>query len=51
MVTDTSFYRNPHYHAPTDTIETLNIEFMAKVCEGVDRGLMALHARHGIETK
>jgi hypothetical protein len=51
MVTDTSFYRNPHYHAPTDTIETLNIEFMAKVCEGVDRGLMALQARHGIETK
>lgn len=51
MVTDTSFYRNPHYHAPTDTIETLNIEFMAKVCEGVGRGLMALQALHGIETK
>ena len=51
MVTDTSFYRNPHYHAPTDTIETLNIEFMAKVCEGAGRGLMALQALHGIETK
>lgn len=35
LVTDTSFYRNPHYHRPTDTIETLNVEFMAKVCEGV----------------
>jgi hypothetical protein len=44
MITDTSFYRNPHYHGPTDTLETLNIDFMAKVCEGVARGLMALQA-------
>jgi len=51
MVTDTSFYRNPHYHAATDTIETLNIEFMAKVCEGVARGVMALQSALGIETK
>ena len=51
MVTDTSFYRNPHYHAATDTLETLNLEFMAKVCEGVGRGVMALQAPHGIETK
>ena len=42
MITDTSFYRNPHYHGSTDTIETLDIEFMAKVCEGVVRGLSAL---------
>ncbi len=41
MVTDTSFYRNPNYHTATDTIDTLNIEFMAKVCEGVVRGVLA----------
>ena len=42
MVTDTSFYRNPHYHGATDTIETLDIDFMAKVCEGVVRGVVGL---------
>ena len=42
MVTDTSFYRNPHYHSATDTIETLDLEFMAKVCEGVVRGILGL---------
>jgi aminopeptidase YwaD len=29
MVTDTSFFRNPNYHRPTDTLETLNLNFMA----------------------
>lgn len=42
MITDTSFYRNPHYHGATDSIETLDIDFMAKVCEGVVRGVSAL---------
>jgi len=42
MITDTSFYRNPHYHGATDSIETLDIDFMVKVCEGVVRGLSAL---------
>jgi Zn-dependent M28 family amino/carboxypeptidase len=41
MITDTAFFRNPHYHRPTDTIETLNLEFMAKICEGVIRGVLA----------
>ncbi len=40
MITDTSFYRNPHYHRATDTIDTLDIEFMARVCEGVVRGVL-----------
>ena len=35
MVTDTAFYRNPHYHAPTDIPETLDYERMAKVVEGL----------------
>lgn len=42
MVTDTSFYRNPHYHGSTDSIDTLDLEFMAKVCEGVVNALIAL---------
>ena len=42
MVTDTSFFRNHHYHRSTDTLETLNFEFMAKVCEGVIRAVLAL---------
>jgi Zn-dependent M28 family amino/carboxypeptidase len=35
MVTDTSFYRNPHYHQPSDTAETLDYPFLAKVTAGV----------------
>ena len=42
MVTDTAFFRNPHYHGPTDTVETLNLDFVAKVCEGVVRGVLGL---------
>jgi Zn-dependent M28 family amino/carboxypeptidase len=35
MVTDTAFYRNPHYHEPTDLPETLDYDRMAKVVEGL----------------
>jgi hypothetical protein len=35
MVTDTAFYRNPHYHAATDLPETLDYDRMAKVVEGL----------------
>ena len=35
MVSDTSFYRNPHYHELTDTIDSLDFTAMAKVVEGV----------------
>lgn len=35
MVTDTSFLRNPHYHEPTDTPDTLDAERMAQVLEGM----------------
>lgn len=40
MITDTAFYRNPHYHSATDTLDTLDIDFMAKVCQGVIRGVV-----------
>ena len=42
MITDTSFYRNPHYHGPNDTLDTLDIDFMAKVCTGVVRAISTL---------
>jgi Zn-dependent M28 family amino/carboxypeptidase len=32
MLTDTTNFRSPHYHSPSDTLETLNLEFAAKVC-------------------
>ena len=35
MATDTSFLRNPHYHLPSDTIATLDLAFLAAVCEGL----------------
>lgn len=42
LVTDTSFFRNPHYHRSTDTLETLDLNFMARVCEGVVTGVLGL---------
>jgi aminopeptidase YwaD len=34
LVTDTSFFRNPHYHRPSDTIETLDLDFLCRTTEG-----------------
>ena len=42
MVTDTSFMRNPHYHQMSDTIDTLDLTFMAAVVEGLDCALSSL---------
>ena len=41
MVTDTANMRNPHYHKPSDRIETLDIGFLAAVCSGLTRALSA----------
>jgi aminopeptidase YwaD len=35
MLTDTSNFRNPHYHKPTDTIDTLDMERFTLVVRGV----------------
>jgi hypothetical protein len=41
MITDTSFFRNPHYHTLGDTPDTLDYSFLARVtagvCEAVER--------------
>jgi Zn-dependent M28 family amino/carboxypeptidase len=42
MVTDTSYLRNPHYHLPSDTPDTLDYDSMAGVAVGVLGGLAAL---------
>jgi len=39
MVTDTSFMRNPHYHRPSDTIETLDLPFLQAVIHGLDAAI------------
>lgn len=35
MVTDTAFLRNPNYHLPSDTADTLNYSFLADVVYGL----------------
>jgi Zn-dependent M28 family amino/carboxypeptidase len=35
MVTDTAMLRNPHYHQPSDTIETLDLDFLTRVCQSL----------------
>jgi Zn-dependent M28 family amino/carboxypeptidase len=45
MITDTSFFRNPHYHQKTDTPDKLDYPFLAKVTAGVcAAALQLLHA-------
>jgi Zn-dependent M28 family amino/carboxypeptidase len=39
MVTDTAFFRNPHYHGPGDTPDTLDYDRMAEVVKGLLGGL------------
>ena len=35
MITDTAFFRNPHYHRSSDTMEKLDFRFMAEVVESL----------------
>ena len=35
MLTDTANFRNPHYHQPTDTLDTLNLVFIEQVARAV----------------
>lgn len=35
MVTDTAFFRNPNYHNPSDTLETLDLEFIRDNAQAV----------------
>jgi len=42
MVTDTAFFRNPHYHSPQDTPEKLDYPRMAQVTRGLAGMLLRL---------
>lgn len=42
MVTDTADLRNPHYHRLSDTFDTLNLEFLTRVCIGLGDGIAQL---------
>ncbi len=44
MVTDTAFFRNPNYHLPSDTIDTLDFGFMAQLVESLTLAMAALPA-------
>jgi hypothetical protein len=34
--------RNPHYHKPSDTIATLDLDFLTGVCEGLEMVIRGL---------
>ncbi len=42
MVTDTANLRNPHYHRLTDTLDTLDLDFLTGVCQGICHAISAL---------
>lgn len=42
MITDTAFYRNPHYHTARDTPDTLDYNRMAMVAQGVFAAVLVL---------
>jgi Zn-dependent M28 family amino/carboxypeptidase len=42
MITDTAFYRNPNYHAKSDTAETLDYRKMADVVRGIHAAVREL---------
>jgi len=42
MITDTADLRNPHYHRPSDRLETLDLDFLSAICAGLLAGIRAL---------
>jgi len=36
MVTDTAFFRNPNYHLPSDTLDTLDFRFMGQLVKSLE---------------
>ena len=45
MLTDTANFRNPHYHRPTDALDTLNLDFIASVADGLMAAVLELAGR------
>lgn len=44
MATDTAFFRNPNYHLPSDTIDTLDFDFMSELVISLELALQELPA-------
>lgn len=42
LLTDTAHLRNPHYHRISDRIETLDLDFLTGVCQGLVQGILGL---------
>lgn len=42
MLTDTAFYRNPHYHEASDTIDTLNFKYFTRLVFALSYALKKL---------
>ncbi|MCX5725290.1 MAG: M20/M25/M40 family metallo-hydrolase [Nitrospirae bacterium] len=42
MLTDTANFRNPHYHRETDTMDTLNLEFLSNVATTVAKAAIRI---------
>lgn len=42
MVTDTAMLRNPHYHQASDTIETLDLDFLTNTCQSLIAALRTI---------
>lgn len=51
MLTDTANFRNPHYHRSTDTLDTLNLDFIVSVADGLTSAVIELAGRHAAECK
>jgi len=47
MLTDTANFRNPHYHRPSDTFDTLNVDFICSVADAVTTAVVALAGDRG----
>lgn len=48
MLTDTSYFRNPHYHKPSDTPDTLDYDSLTEVALGVAAGFLRVAKPHRI---
>lgn len=46
MITDTSEYRNPHYHKPGDSIDTLDFDRMGACADSLEAALRSLTSTH-----
>lgn len=42
MLTDTANFRNPHYHQPSDTIDTLDLDFIRGVADALTASVLAI---------